>query len=503
MSTPWHVRTEGVCRHPAVVGLGRDEVEQLRVEAFARDLAAWLDGAPRSSLAPLGRVVTAVGGRGLRDARTVCRDLPLLAVEAAARATATLWPLLALPPEEEPPPAGAAEDGDGGEAQESEAEEGADDEDGDEGAPEADGDPHEDDADPEDAGRALLQALADGAPPDDPELDALARQLAVVEGPEHALADRLEPVGGEAWEGAREGEELARTLEQLVPGVGWGMAPGHLHAALGARLERAVALLHQLPELRALAERLGRLEADEATTRQEEGGGEEVTGVRLGGEAAAALPAELALLGDPDTEDLFYQRLLEHRLLSLELSGSGVDGVQAPQVRGPVLACIDTSGSMAGPPEQVAKAMVLAVCRRVLPQGRTVHLLLFGATGEGTELRLRRGRSGLEDLLDFLALRFEGGTDFDTPLRRALELLQERELERADVLVVTDGLGHARTEVVQAVAEARAQRGVRVLGVVVGEGDEDAVRAFSDEVWRIDPLAVEGGGTLLRRVSAR
>lgn len=479
----WHTQTAAVARHPAIAELGRDATEQRRVEAFARDLSAWLVGAPAEDLAPLPRVVTALGGVPLRDARLLCRGLPLLAIEAGARATAELWPwlaeaLAAEPPEPPPPEDGEGEDGGSGE--------------GDEGEDEGDEDEGEDDA--EDGVASLLAALS-GGDADDPDVDRLAARLAEAEDPAEAALEALGPVGDRAFEGAQEAEGLARQLEALVPQVGWSDAPGRLQATLVTKLDALVELLDKLPALRRIADALGRMEEGAARSGHQ-GGGEEVTGVHLGGEVRSALPSELALLATEDTEDLFYQRLVEHRLVSLELSGAGVHGVGAER-RGPVLACIDTSGSMAGAPEAAAKALVLATCRRVLPQGRVVHLLLFGGRDEATELRLKRGRGGLEHLLDFLALSFDGGTDFDTPLARALELLDEADLSKADVLVVTDGHARASKRIVEDVAEARRRRGVRVWSVVLGSGRTDGVAPFSDEVWTLG-LNGEGEAALTK-----
>ncbi|MEZ4238815.1 MAG: VWA domain-containing protein [Myxococcota bacterium] len=168
--------------------------------------------------------------------------------------------------------------------------------------------------------------------------------------------------------------------------------------------------------------------------------------------------------------------------------------------RGPVIACIDTSASMEGPPELAAKALVLAVCRRVIPKGRVVHLILFGGPGERTELRLRRGLGGLEGMLAFLMRSFHSGTDFDGPLMRAMDLLEEAELEAADVLVVTDGLCRAAPEVVDRVRTVRDGRGVRVWSVVLGHRDTRGVDPFSDEVLRIDPGEATGAAGMIRRL---
>ena len=528
---------EAVRKHPRLLELGRNLDEQQRAETFARDLATWLLGAPREDLAPLARVVTLVAKRELRDARRLCADHPLMAVEAAARATEALWPMLRGPlaPEPEEPKAkkdqaeadGAQEEGQGDQPGLAGGDSQPTDEEGDEaeegqggtagaggaagegegGNPEgAEGEAESGEDGPEEgtdedasakstAAESLLSELADLDGADD-ELQRLADALraalsgedqddeAAVEAAAGALLGR---VGESATEGALETSRVARHLQHFLPGVGWSSAPRELENGLLEQLHTLSLLLERLDELSRLADQLGRLE--EASRRQgtQHGGGEEVVGVQLGGDVAYALPSELALLGDPDTEDLFYQRLLEHRLVSLELTGQGMGGSAAADEKGPVIACIDTSGSMEGAPELAAKALVLAICRKVLPRGRTVHLILFGGAGERTEVRLKRGRGGLEGLLDFLSASFRAGTDFDVPLERAVELLEETELQHADVLVVTDGLCRASPLVIERVNRVRERVGVRVWSVVLGNQDPGGVRPFSDEVLCMDP----------------
>lgn len=476
-----------VSRHPLIAELGTDDSDQRRAEAFAIDMARWLWGRPRSELGPLAQVITVVAQRELKTTRAICRERPLMAVEASARATARLWPWLREvheppPPDEEPEGAPAA------------------------GAVAAGSASPEEDADSADPVEELLGELG-GA--DDPDLDALIEQLqSRVDGEDDAdpgeqAAEALSDISQAAADGAIETDRVARQLERFLPGIGWSASPGQLESSLLGRLHQLSELLDQMEELRELAEALGRME--EATDREgrRDGGREEVVGVRLGGEVATALPGELALLGDPDTEDLFYQRLLDRRLVSLELTGEGDEGRAQGDRRGPVIACIDTSASMEGAPEMAAKALVLAVCRRVIPRGRVVHLILFGGPGERTEIRLRRGLGGLEGMLDFLERSFHSGTDFDGPLLRAMDLLEEDELDLADVLVVTDGLCRAGSDVVDRVQEVRERQGVRVWSVVLGYRDTRGVDPFSDEVYKLDPREAAEAAGVLRRLSPR
>lgn len=496
---PDHLPVDVVVWHPLVEGLGRTDDDQRRAEAFARDLARWLFGRPARELAPLARVITMVAQREFRDTRRLCRDRPLLSVEAAARATAQLWPLLRRvergpDDEDEAPPEGEGAGGAGG----GDADDTADDD-----APE----PEPSDGEGEGEGApSALASLSDGV--DDPDLDALIEALEArlgegADGADEAevgeqAADLLQGMTQAASEGALHTDQVAQHLERFLPGVGWSSAPGQLELTLLDRLEKLAGLLGRLPELQQLADALGRLE--EATRREGkvDGGREEVVGVRFGGDVRTALPAELGLLGDPDLEDLFYSRMVEHRLVSLELAGAGDEGAAQGAKRGPIIACIDTSASMEGAPELAAKALVLAVCRSAVPRGRTVHLLLFGGPGEKTEIRVRRGLGGLEGLLDFLEAAFHSGTDFDGPLVRALELLDEQGLDLADLLVVTDGLCRAHPDVVRQVEDARQRRGVRVWSVVLGNDDARGVAPFSDTVLHVDPRAPKGVGGILR-----
>jgi uncharacterized protein with von Willebrand factor type A (vWA) domain len=558
---------DAVVHHPRLQDLPRSLRERTRMNRFAKDLARWLVGRPREELGALARVVTVVARRELRDARRLCQERPLLAVEAAARTVEALWPLLRGPelpdpPEDEPPPPPGDGEGDGegdagggvgGAGASGEEDEDADEEaqpgggaggaggsgEGDEsgedegdanGEAEDDGDAEEGEADGEDDSEGgddaesadddaldpldVLESLAEMGPIADPELDALAERLREAMGGDEgsgeagqetvdiasAAADLLAEagVGQAAAEGALQTDRVARHLERFLPGVGWSAAPGALEHTLLTQLDGLVTLLEKLDDLKELADALGRMEEPTRERGLLEGGREEVVGVHLGGEVSHALPSELALLADPETEDLFYQRLTEHRLISLELTGEGDQGASAGDKRGPVIACIDTSGSMQGAPELAAKALVLAVCRRVLPRNRTVHLILFGGQGERTELRLKRGRGGLEALLEFLQASFHSGTDFDGPLLRAMDLLEERELLRADILVVTDGLCRASRAVIERVVDVRDATGARVWSVVLGRSDTRGVEPFSHEVLTLDPDAAAQASGLLR-----
>jgi len=291
---------------------------------------------------------------------------------------------------------------------------------------------------------------------------------------------------------AKQGQMLD-DLNQLLPDMGWGFGKGHLESALLQDMARFTELLQRSAALRRIADELGRLERTQRKRpKPPRGGRDEVVGVRSGGTLSEVLPTELALLGSRDTEDLFYQRYVDQRLLSLEYKGAQADVDERRGGEGPVIACVDTSGSMSGVPEVIAKALILSVMRRVLPKGRRVRLMLFGGPGEFEDRDIGRGPGAMRHFLDFLAMRFSAGTDFDGPLERALDLLDEARYEQADILVVTDGYASAGHAVVQRVHALREALGFSVVSVVIG-GSPRGVAPFSDRVWTLpaDPGALD------------
>jgi len=266
----------------------------------------------------------------------------------------------------------------------------------------------------------------------------------------------------------------------------------------------------------------------------------EIAGLCRTGDLARVAPSELVLLartpaaasaatagaadGRGARRRLFLSRLVERRLLGYSLEG-WADASARPKPKrrarlprtrgGPLVVCLDTSHSMTGGRERLAKAVVLEAVRTAHQEGRPCLLFAFSGESDLAELRLtpprRKGggaRAGATDrqslslLLDFLACSFGGGTDVAGPLRRALDVLeapqQDEELfSGADLLLVSDGelpdppldaATFARLRALQ------ASQGFEVHGLLVGKPRPTPLDQMCDTVHtclsRFDPLAL-------------
>jgi uncharacterized protein with von Willebrand factor type A (vWA) domain len=185
-------------------------------------------------------------------------------------------------------------------------------------------------------------------------------------------------------------------------------------------------------------------------------------------------------------------RRAERALLSYERLG-WLDGVPARptgrfEVRpaaelGPIILCLDTSGSMRGAREVVAKALALECLRGAHRQRRRCYLYAFSGPEQVQELELGVDADSLARLLDFLAGSFNGGTDVDAPLQRSLERLERDEWQQADVLMVTDGeVAPPSDDLLAALSRAKAELGLEVHGLVVSSQKSEAMERLCTRV---------------------
>lgn len=129
---------------------------------------------------------------------------------------------------------------------------------------------------------------------------------------------------------------------------------------------------------------------------------------------------------------LFMARRAERQLMSYERTGWSENEptrvtdrleLRPAAEMGPIIVCLDTSGSMNGARETVAKALTLECMRGAHRQGRKCYVYAFSGPGDVMELELGSDAASMSKLLSFLTMSFSGGTDVDAPLALSLERL--------------------------------------------------------------------------------
>lgn len=148
-----------------------------------------------------------------------------------------------------------------------------------------------------------------------------------------------------------------------------------------------------------------------------------------------------------------------------------------------MLLCVDTSGSMQGGAEAVAKAVVLEAMRVAHAQKRACHLFAFGGPEEIVEIELGLDMQGLNRLSEFMGQGFHGGTDICGPIERALQRIEMDGWQLADLLIASDGEFGATRASAAALVQAKAEKGLRVQGVLVGDRETIGMKELADSIF--------------------
>ncbi|WP_297277982.1 VWA domain-containing protein [uncultured Brachyspira sp.] len=202
---------------------------------------------------------------------------------------------------------------------------------------------------------------------------------------------------------------------------------------------------------------------------------EEIVGITYSRDIHNILPQEKLLLAEGVLETLFGVKYFENRLLTFKKEGyidSYYDAyieeeiqVKEEDKKGPIIICVDTSGSMKGVPETVAKAITLYLASRAMKQKRDCYLINFSTQINTMDLTYP---NTMDNLIEFLRLSFNGGTDPIPALRHAIKTMNTENYKKSDLLFVSDFVFNEFREEDYKLAEAQKKNENRFYSLIIG-----------------------------------
>ncbi|MFA0084807.1 VWA domain-containing protein [Vibrio sp. 10N.261.51.F12] len=303
-------------------------------------------------------------------------------------------------------------------------------------------------------------------------------------------------------------EHLQRDGDEGKLGRLWDLAGSELTKQDWKHIERTADYLAKHSDLKAIADKLGRMaedvDAPELTKvrckenivveEKSEFATDDIVGIHESNDINRLLPNETMYLADPELETIFYQHLVEQRLLTYKAEGKHrtIRELQVPtnangkvdKEKGPMVIAIDASGSMQGAPEKSAKAIAYSLMKMAAQQQRECHVILFSSTFITYDLT---GVSGLKEACDFLSYTFKGGTDLSQVLNHAVDIMQGERYKNADLLVISDFITPRQDEnTVDKVSSLKGQYN-RFHSLCLSKyGNPDVLDLF-DSQWRYHP----------------
>ena len=215
----------------------------------------------------------------------------------------------------------------------------------------------------------------------------------------------------------------------------------------------------------------------------------EVEQVSLGKDLQHLLPMETTILADKETEDLFYLKYASSQLQLFANKPKQESVLKTEKKRnkklrlekGPIIVSLDTSGSMSGRPEKVARCLLLQLLRMAKKQKRKCFLITFSVRAECMDL----SRPGSWNRLNrFLNNPFTGGTDGEDMIKNALKMLNTDNYSMADVLIISDFYFPNPRPQTKELMEIEHNKGTRFYGLQI----ESTVSGYDnvlDKIWKV------------------
>ena len=250
-----------------------------------------------------------------------------------------------------------------------------------------------------------------------------------------------------------EGQISSKDLDRLIDGLGDGINDKGIKETI--ELLNSRKKNHALEEILLLIGRkpsnAGDRKAHLSYGNQNlpHSGGSDIQGITVGQSFSSLLPFETALFSNSQTEDVFLHKYVDHQLQLFHhksengKTSRGLNNVRA-KGRGPMIICMDTSGSMEGHPLDVARVVVSNIFMEVQRQKRACLLILYSEDIDVIDLKnawenykVRLG-GGYKDFILQIPIEY-GATDITEMLLAIFGLWENSQYyQLADVLVISD-----------------------------------------------------------------
>lgn len=281
-------------------------------------------------------------------------------------------------------------------------------------------------------------------------------------------------------------QEAIDEAEGTANAFGYGTEPGQ-DGYTSAQQKLAIAeKIRENPKLKQIAEMAGRFrrEARKQQAQKKKPGPDELTDIECGNDLGRVVPSELMLLNDEVGEMVFFKKYLERGLIQYKLE-------EAPkEKRGPIVFCLDGSGSMAGLKEVFSKSIFLALAQLAIDQKRAIEIIHFSSEVKKV-YEFPAGEINPEQLIEACLYFSGGGTNFNFPLKRAFNDIEQeaiKGLKKADVVLISDGIATLDGIICSYVSRMKEKTGASLYTILLGSHPSNELKEISTSIHTISDL---------------
>jgi uncharacterized protein with von Willebrand factor type A (vWA) domain len=278
--------------------------------------------------------------------------------------------------------------------------------------------------------------------------------------------------------------EKAEAVQNIL--LSWGDGAGEMR-----KTPINTALLNKVkasPRLMDIAKYLGRYKEMLSQTRKNGfayGRGEKYD-VEYGNHISKALTSELSLLAAPELIPLFLRKHQNKQLKQYRRREAIIKG------GGDIIVCLDESGSTFGDPIAWGRAVAFTLLDICQANKRGFALIHFANTAV-SDIFPPEDKHTTEHFLSAAETFLNGGTNFEAPIKAAVDIIENQHFENADVVFITDGICQVSEDFKQWLTEKQTALKFTITGILldVGANLDFSLKAFADKVYRTSELCVD------------
>lgn len=236
-------------------------------------------------------------------------------------------------------------------------------------------------------------------------------------------------------------------------------------------------------KLKEIAKLAGRMTQIASAKQRQKSVAHEYTSVIQGDELSRILPSEYGRLGCTELKPLFFKDFLDKQLLQFEIGG------KETKEKGPIICCVDGSGSMLGANENMSKAIAMALMSIAKKQKRDFILIQFSSTNQVRVFEAPKGVCEQLALLIEIEFMWNNATCFESPLKRAIEYIKSSKYNSGDLIFITDGIADISVKFEEEYKKVKAIREFSCFGILIGAHNNKVVMdKFCDSVFNVADL---------------
>jgi len=330
----------------------------------------------------------------------------------------------------------------------------------------------------------------------------------------------------ELYKQIEELKKLQKAVEPFTNMLGrlWDMSKGKWQRVNFDILKKYAELLQRDNSLKELAEMLGKMQQAEKEFEEEifskisimpdwravHASKADLIGIHESDDLSSLLPSETAFLADPTLQTIFFKKFAEKKLQTFEyqariLSYNEVESQDKRQKekeneKGPFIICVDTSGSMHGTPEYIAKTLCFAIMKIAIRDNRKCYLISFSTVIE--TLNLTDLKNSLDRVISFLSMSFNGGTDATPAMCEALRMLTTEDFKKADVIMVSDFVMSGFDQSTQEQIKTAKENKTKFHSLIIGNSQNPKTIKDFDNNWFYDTNNPKSVLTLVKNINS-